>query len=85
MHKLRFQRLGRTYSPAYRLVAIASRYPRSSAGRAFLGNYQPMHGTTISVHMNQTLKYLKLGSQFSSNSLRPVLQYLKFKSQLVKN
>ncbi len=81
MNKLRLQRMGRSYAPSYRLLAISSRYPQSSSGKAVLGVYHPKQGSSTAVAMSLTLKYIKSGSRFTPNGLRSALRHLNKKSK----
>ncbi len=80
MNKLRFQRVGRKHKPYYRFVSISSTKPQSSLGQSVFGLYQPLHGASMSVNMHLTLKYIKLGSRFTSNSMRLLTKHLNYKT-----
>ena len=80
MVKIRLARIGRTHSPAYRIVVSDSRRIPASASLAQLGSYNPISGE-FSIDEAEALKWLNAGA-IPSDSVKTLLTkkgiYAKF-------
>ena len=71
--KLRLKRMGKKFSPFYRIVAADSRSPRDGRDIEIIGTYDPnTNPQTVRVDAELAMKWLKNGAQ-PSDTVRNIL------------
>ncbi len=71
MVKIRLARIGRTHTPAYRIVVSDSRRIPNSSSLAQLGSYDPISGN-CTINEEEALKWLNNGA-VASDSVKTLL------------
>lgn len=71
MVKIRLARIGRTHTPAYRIVVSDSRKIPNSAALAQLGSYDPISGK-FAINEEEAIKWLNNGA-IPSDSVKTLL------------
>lgn len=87
MVKIRLARIGRTHTPAYRIVVSDSRRTPFSSSLSQLGSYDPLTGN-CTINEEEALKWLNNGA-IPSDSVKTLLTkkgiYQKFAEAKVAN
>ena len=71
MVKIRLARIGRTHTPAYRIVVSDSRRIPGSAALAHLGSYDPISGS-LTINEEEAINWLNKGA-IPSDSVKTLL------------
>lgn len=71
MVKIRLARIGRTHTPAYRIVVSDSRRIPASAALAQLGSYDPISGS-LTINEEEAINWLNKGA-IPSDSVKTLL------------
>lgn len=75
--KIRLNRVGKTNSPCFKLVAIDARRKRDGGYLDYLGTYNPLTGTLVQFHKEKIDKWINVGAICTDSAKKIIKMHAK--------